>query len=83
MPHNFGISGVSEPDFETLEELKREWDAAESGSVSRADVAREALALGLVALEMDEFKPAGGQYATQERKAILRQALRDHFAAEE
>jgi len=80
MPRNFGISGVREETADELDEMKREWDRAEAGTVSRSDVAREALEVGLEALQHEAFKPAGGQFATQERRAVVRQALIDHFS---
>lgn len=75
---SFGVT-TDEDLVDELDDLKREWDRHEAGTIHRTDVAREALAIGVEVLQHDEFKPAGGQYASQERRAIVRQALMDHF----
>lgn len=63
-----------------LDEMKREWDEREARSVSRSDVAREALAVGTIAL--DELEDHDDNLDTRAREAVVRQAIQDHFGDE-
>lgn len=75
--------GISLPDetVEELDEMTAEWDDRESRTIKRSEVAREALAVGLVALEeLDDENPA---MTTRQRKAIVRQSVLDHFEPDE
>lgn len=77
---NVGLN-VSTNDRDKLDEFKREWDQLESRNISRSDVAREVLPLGLVAWEafMNEFDTEAYRIPTRERNAMVRQALYDFF----
>jgi len=67
--------------LDDLDEIKRRWDRHEARTISRSEVAREALAVGVVALDQldDEYSRGLTSHA---RKATVRQALLNHFAAE-
>lgn len=62
---------------EDLDEVKRRWDEWEARNISRSEAAREALAIGIAALDVmdDELGPESARMATQERRAAARQAL--------
>jgi len=67
--------------LEDLDELKREWDARETRTVSRSDVANEAVNIGLAVLEqLDERQP---NLTSRQRRMIARQAILDHLRDEE
>lgn len=74
--------GIPLPDdmLEQLDEKKRDWDRREASAVSRSEVAREALAIGIAAL--DELDKQNRHLSTRERRAITRQGIIDHFEAE-
>jgi hypothetical protein len=66
--------------IDRLDERKRTRDARDSMTVSRSDVANEAIALGLIAAELiDDNRP---EMHVRERRHLLRQALLDHFRGE-
>lgn len=62
--------------LDDLDDTTAKWDDREAGTVHRSDVAREALTLGLVALEQLDT-PEYRRLHTNERQAIVRQAILD------
>jgi len=84
MPRDFRKVGLSLPahQVEQLDELAAEWDEREAGRVSRSEVAREALALGLDALELVDDDPSLRRLSTRDRRALVRQAILDELREE-
>jgi len=80
----YSAVGLHLPDdlIADLDDLAAEWDSREATPISRSTVAREALAVGLVALEVMDDEGLES-LSTRERRAIIRQAVLDHFRAEE
>lgn len=69
---------IPQDELDEMDDIKRRWDRLESRTISRSEVAREALNIGVEALEMiDEEFDRG--LTTHDRRALVRQALLDHF----
>lgn len=73
---------VPEELVDELDVIKRQWDAAEAHTVSRSEVAREALSVGLEALQLldEEYDRP---FTTRDRRAIVREGLKAYFEADE
>lgn len=69
--------------LDALDDLKREWDSREARHVSRSEVAREALALGVLALEAIDKEYDRLSWSTRDRQAIVREGLQQYFEADE
>jgi len=79
MPTEYRKVGLSltPGQVERLNDLRDEWDEREVSSVSRSAVAREALQLGLAALEICDEEPALRRMHSRERASWVRQCLLD------
>lgn len=83
MVSDFDTVGFSLPSelVDSLDDKKRDWDEQEVGSISRSEVARESLAVGLAALDaMDDH--LDHPLTTRDRRMLVRQAVIDQLADE-
>ena len=64
---------------EQLDELKRQREQDRLESVSRSEVAREALWIGLAAMERIDEEPALRSMHVRDRRALVRQALQSEL----
>jgi hypothetical protein len=60
-----------------LDDIKANWDDREVQSVSRSAVAREALELGIAALDIIDEEPALRRLHSRERRSYVRQCILD------
>jgi len=72
---------IPQDTLDELDDVKRRWDRHEARTISRSEIAREALAVGVDALEMLDDEYSRG-LTTHARRATVRQALIDHFERE-
>lgn len=82
MPDEYRKVGMSLPDAQVqrLDDLAANWDEREVGTVSRSQVAREALALGLEAMDLIDDRPELRRLSTRDRRAVVRQAILDELS---
>ena len=66
-----------------LDELKRRREQEQLETVSRSEVAREALWIGLAAMERIDEEPALRSMHVRDRRALVRQALRAELRPDE
>ena len=81
MPNDETVkTGVNLPrrTVDRMDERKRHWDRLEARNISRSDVAREVIPLGLTALELIEEEYGRG-LTTKDRESLLRQALHEYI----
>ena len=64
---------------EQLDELKRRREQEQLETVSRSEVAREALWIGLAAMERIDEEPALRSMHVRDRRALVRQALQSEL----
>jgi hypothetical protein len=62
-----------------LDEMKRRREEQRLESVSRSEVAREALLVGLAAMELIDDEPALRAMHPRERRSLVRQALQSEL----
>jgi len=81
MPDSYRKVGLSlEPSqVNQLDDIVSRWDDREVQSISRSAVAREALALGLAALEVMDDRPEIRRLHQRDRSALVRQAILDEL----
>lgn len=65
-----------------LDDIKADWDDREVTSVSRSEVARDALELGLAVLETTDDKPAFRRLHMREQRGVVVQALESEFRSD-
>lgn len=62
-----------------LDAMKRRREEQRLESVSRSEIAREAMTVGLAAMELIDDEPALRAMHPRERRALVRQALQSEF----
>lgn len=72
---------ISTDSVDRMDEFMRKWDRLEDRRITRSDVAREVIPLGLEVWEalLREYGTEAYRIPTRERNAMVRQAMVDFF----